>query len=393
MAEKEAESSPAIALRDTTLREGIQVPGSLPSLEDKLELVGMLDEIGVPEIEVGLPGGTPACAALAASIHERGLSIKSTALVPCYIGNWREHVDLAADSGVHRIDILAPVSDYLLAEKDHYRLTPDQLAGKIREVAEYANAGPLELGAGLIDSARAPRDRVLDLAVVAAEAGITRLIVYDSVGTMVPSRMKEFVQQVREASGIDVLVHCHNDFGMATANSLAAVEGGATAVDVAVNGLGGRAGNASLEEIAMALEHLYGLRTAIDVTGLRRVSDFAAKITSTEVSPLKPIVGDFCFAHLPVMHIRCIAAGNGPSFEPFPPESVGIERTFHFDLPVNYREAAKPFLQAADYPIDDETVDRFVHLLQERRGTRGWRREEIVDLIQDDLGRDEGNKP
>jgi len=386
MSATEVKSAQHVVLRDTTLREGIQVPGSLPTLKEKLELVALLDEVGVPEIEIGLPGGTPACTTLAASIRDRRLSIRSSALVPCYTGNWRRHVDLAADNGVHRIDILAPISDQLLAEEDHYGLASDELLGRIQDVIDYAAQKPLELGVGLIDSARAPRQRVLSVVAGLAETAVSRLIAYDSVGTMVPSRMREFVAEVRQTSGLAVLVHCHNDFGMATANSLAAVEGGATAIDVAVNGLGGRAGNAALEEVALALEHLYGLETGLDTKGLRRLSELAAKITNTDVSPLKPVIGDFCFAHLPLMHIRCIAAGNGPSFEPFPPETVGVERSFHFDLPVNYKEAVKPFLVAAERATDDVTADRLVELLQRRRGTNGWRREEILELIESELG-------
>ncbi|MBW2276810.1 MAG: hypothetical protein JRF63_04915, partial [Deltaproteobacteria bacterium] len=96
-------------------------------------------------------------------------------------------------------------------------------------------------------------------------------------------------------------------------------------------------------------------------------------------------LGDFCFAHLPVMHIRCIAAGNGPAFEPFPPETVGVERSFHFDLPVDYREAVKPFLVACGHAPDAATAGRLVELLQRRRGISGWRREEILELIKREL--------
>ena len=193
-----------------------------------------------------------------------------------------------------------------------------------------------------MDASRAPRQRLLE---VVSKLEAERLVIYDSVGTMLPWRMSELIKEVRQATTKPILVHCHNDHGMATANTLAALDAGAEAADVAVNGLGGRAGNASLEEVVMALEQLCGYSTGIHTRRLRELAAFVEQMTGIPNSPLKPIVGQYCFVHVPVMHIRCIAGGNPDAFEPFAPELVGAERTYGFSLPVDYAAALEPFLR------------------------------------------------
>ena len=341
-----------IILRDTTLREGVQIPGSRVATADKQRFVALLDELGVPEIEIGLPDGVNACASLARFIHERGLRIKPTGLVPCYGARWRQQVDLAADCGL-RVDVLVPVSDYLLRDADHYRLTAEQISPRLTEVIAYARSRSVPAGAALMDACRAPRQRLLELL---AGLNAERIVIYDSVGTMLPWRMSELIRAVRQATPLPILVHCHNDHGMATANTLAALDAGAVAADVAVNGLGGRAGNAALEEVVMALEQLCRRATGVNTRRLRELSTFVEQMTGIQNSPLKPVTGRYCFAHVPVMHIRCIAGGNPDAFEPFDPQRVGAERTYGFCLPVDYAAAIEPFLRKSGVELSPEQM-------------------------------------
>lgn len=371
-----------IIIRDTTLREGIQVPGSQPSTEQKQRFITFLDEIGVPEIEIGLPDGMTACAGMGDFIRGRGYGIEATALVPCYVSAWRRQVDLAAEHGLSRIDVLAPVSDCLLKERDHYGLAVDEIVPRLEEVLAVAGEMPLKLGVGLVDACRAPADRVLEIAAALGELGAERLVIYDSVGTMLPSRMAAFVAEIRACSGLPILVHCHNDYGMAAANSLAAVEGGAVAIDAAVNGIGGRAGNAAMEQVVVALENLYGLRTGIQTDRLRELSAFVAEMTGLPVSKLQPVVGDYCFAHLPVMHIRCIAGGNPSAFEPFDPVQVGAERTFDFSLPVSHAASVEPFIEKSGCEIAPEDIPALVATLR-NSGDRGLTEAEVLQIVRD----------
>lgn len=365
-----------IILRDTTLREGVQIPGSRVADADKQRFVALLDELGVPEIEIGLPDGVTACADLSRFIHERGLRIKPTGLVPCYGTRWRQQVDLAADCGL-RIDVLTPVSDYLLREADHYRLTADQISTRLAEVLDYARSRNAPAGAALMDACRAPRERLLKLL---ARLEAERIVIYDSVGTMLPWRMSALICEARQATRIPILVHCHNDHGMATANTLAALDAGASAADVAVNGLGGRAGNAALEEVVMAAEQLCGLATGVNARRLRELSMFVERMTGIANSPLKPIVGRYCFAHVPVMHVRCIAGGNPEAFEPFDPQLVGAERTFGFGLPVDYAGALEPFLRKSGIALSPEQIR---NLLEKLRSAPDHDETQIVKWIHE----------
>jgi homocitrate synthase NifV len=167
---------------------------------------------------------------------------------------------------------------------------------------------------------------------------------------------------------------------MATANTLAALDAGAVAADVAVNGLGGRAGNAALEEIVMAAEQLTGLSTGVNTRRLRELSAFVEQMTGIANSPLKPIVGRYCFAHAPVMHVRCIAGGNPSAFEPFDPQLVGAERTYSFGLPVDYAGALEPFLRKGGVTLSPEQIR---NLLDKLRSLPDWSEAQILKLIHE----------
>ena len=354
-----------IVLRDTTLREGVQIPGSQISDEHKQRFVTLLDQVGVREVEVGLPDGASACADLVGFIHQRGLRIRPTGLVPCYTRTWRRQVDIAAERGM-RIEVLAPASDHLLRMADHYGMTAEEIVPRLEEVISYARSTRVPAGAALIDTCRSPRERILSVARAADAIGADRLVIYDSVGTMLPWKMSELISAVRGATKIPILVHCHNDHGLATANTLAAIEAGACAADVAVNGLGGRAGNASLEEVTMALETICGRETGLDTRRLRELSAFVEDMTGVRNGPLKPVVGAWCFAHLPVMHVRCIAGGNAEAFEAFDPGLVGAQRTYGFGLPVDYGAALEPLARKAGVTIDARWLPALLETLRSR---------------------------
>lgn len=363
-----------LILRDTTLREGVQIPGSDVSVQDRRRFIERIAAAGVPEIEIGLPDGVTACADLATFIRDEHVDIIPTGLVPCYGGRWRGQIDLAAECGL-RIDVLVPTSDPLLREKEHYGMSEGVILPRLAQVIEYAEGRGLTTGAALMDACRAPRDRLLN---ITRQLDVDRIVLYDSVGTMLPWKMMKMVRQVRETTDTPILVHCHNDHGMAVANTLAAFEAGAVAADVSVNGLGGRAGNAALAEVVMGLEQLCGLRTGVDSTRLHGLSAFVAKMTGIATHPLKPIVGRYCFAHVPVMHIRCIAGGNTNAFEPFEPSLVGAERTYGFCLPVDYSGALEPFLAEHGRSLTSTSMEKLLTKLRQRHD---WTEKDIRDCI------------
>jgi isopropylmalate/homocitrate/citramalate synthase len=372
-----------IILRDTTLREGIQMPGSHISLKQKQEFICLLHETGVPEIEIGLPDGISACLELADLIHEMRIPIRTTALIPFYTNRWKTQIDQAAEHKIDRIDILGPVSDPLLADPSLYQMTSQEIFPRLTQVLDYAKSKKMEISIGLIDATRTSLDRLVPLLRTVRDRGANRVVIYDSVGIMTPVAMKNFIASVHEAAKMQILVHCHNDYGMATANSLAAVEAGAEAIDVAINGVGGRAGNAALEEVALALMNLYGIETGVDATKFRALSTMTERLTGVKIANTKPIVGDFCFAHLPVMHIRCIAGGNPSAFEPYPPEQVGTQRTYHFTLPVDYTAALEPFVQKSGTALNPELKRQVLEILKKKEGVT---EAEVVRIINQVAG-------
>jgi isopropylmalate/homocitrate/citramalate synthase len=355
------------------------MPDSHISFSQKREFISLLHETGVPEIEIGLPDGMSACLELADMIHEIRVAVKPTALVPFYTNRWKMQIDQAENHEMDRIDILGPVSDYLLGDSSLYGMTSDEILPKLTEVLQYAATKKLAFSIGLIDATRAPMDRILALLEDVRDSGASRLVIYDSVGIMTPNAMKTFITQIASVTQIPILVHCHNDYGMATANTLAAIEAGAQAADVAVNGVGGRAGNAALEEVTLALKNLYGIDTGIDLTKLRKLSVLTEQLTGVSVSKTKPVVGEYCFAHLPVMHIRCIAGGNPSAFEAYPPEQVGTERKYHFSLPVNYSVALEPFVKKNGTVLTQDQEQRVLAILKAREGCS---EEEVIETIR-----------
>ncbi len=374
-----------IVLRDTTLREGVQIPGSHIEPEHKQQFVRLLDELGIPEIEIGLPDGLAACAGLSHFIHQSGFRIQPSSLLPSYFAHWREQVDAAVGCGL-RLDVLAPLSDQLLRETSHYKMTPEEILPRLGEVIAYARGRGVPAGAALIDACRAPRERLLETAAGMASLGAERIVIYDSVGTMLPWHMSELIGALKQVTSLPILVHCHNDHGLAVANTLAALTAGASAADVSVNGLGGRAGNAAIEEVVMALERLCGRPTGVDTSGLRRLSAFAETMTGLKNWPLKPIVGRYSFAHVPVMHIRCIAGGNPEAFEPFDPRLVGAKRTYGFCLPVDYSTALEPFMAKCSGQQQSKTQ---IHALVEQlRNEPDKTEEQVLQSIRDFLSRE-----
>jgi isopropylmalate/homocitrate/citramalate synthase len=359
------------------------MPNSNISLDQKRHFIQLLSDAGVPEIEIGLPDGVSACLEVADLIHEMRLPIRSTALIPFYTNRWKVQLDQAADHRLDFVDILGPTSDYLLKDPFLYGMKPSEIIARLQPVLEYADAKQLEYGVGLIDATRTPLDRLFPIVEHVRKSGARRLVLYDSVGIMQPTSMKQWIKEFKSVLQKPILVHCHNDYGMATANSLAAIEGGAQAIDVAVNGVGGRAGNAALEEVALALQNLYGLETGVDPRRFRDLSVLTEQLTGVKNSATKPIVGDYTFAHLPVMHIRCIANGNSEAFEAYPPEQVGTERTYHFSLPVDYSSALEPFIRKSGAELNPEKIREVLATL---RAQEGYTEHQVIQIIQQVAG-------
>ncbi|MDR2032929.1 MAG: homocitrate synthase [Azoarcus sp.] len=308
--------SSVIVINDTTLRDGEQSAGVAFSLDEKIAIARRLDAIGVPELEIGTP-------AMGAEERESIRAVASLGLAARLMVWSRMHTDdLAASAGlgVDQVDVSAPVSDQHLLRK----LGKDRkwlLAHLPRFIAQGRELG-LEVCVGCEDASRADTDFLLAVAEVAARAGAVRLRYADTLGIMEPFRLHDIVARLVAASGLAIEMHAHDDLGLATANTLAAVRAGATHVNTTVNGLGERAGNAALEEVVMGVEKLHGRATGVDLKGFPALSEMVANASGRPVSWQKSIVGHGVFTHEAGIHVDGLLK-DPRNYQGFDPGEVG----------------------------------------------------------------------
>jgi 2-isopropylmalate synthase len=310
-----------IRLLDTTLRDGEQTPGVALKPEDKLEVARYLEELGVDSIEAGFPsvsdGEFKAVRMIAREISNSEVIVLSRAN--------RNDVDRAIDSGVKSIHIFIATSEIHMKYK--LRMTREEVLDRAVEAVEYAKSHGLTIEFSAEDSTRSDPDFLARVFQEVVNAGASRIDIADTVGVMWPSKMASLVRFIREnVRGNYILsVHCHDDFGMAVANSVAAVEAGADQVHGTINGVGERAGNASLEEVASAVRFLLGYEVGIRFENIKKTSDLVSRLFGIPVPPNKAIVGANAFAHESGIHVHGVL-NNPITYEPIDPGMVGVER-------------------------------------------------------------------
>lgn len=303
---------------DTTLRDGLQAPGLVLAREEKCELARRLDELGLPELEIGIPSAGPEERADMAAIAALGLRARLTAWCRAMPGD----LEAAGATGLATAHISFPVSARLLhaLRKDTGWLftTLNRLMPEACERFGYVSIGAQ-------DATRADRAVLEDFVTAATRLGADRIRIADTVGVLTPSTTALLIRDMDRVCGTAELdFHAHNDFGMACANTIAAIEAGVDYVNVTVNGMGERAGNAPLEEVVMAVETLLGRPTGVRKTGLRNLCEWVARLTGQALPPDKPIVGANAFRHESGIH--CAAQlEDRLSYQPIEAGTVGAE--------------------------------------------------------------------
>ncbi|MCS7095154.1 MAG: 2-isopropylmalate synthase [Thaumarchaeota archaeon] len=304
---------------DTTLRDGEQTPGVSLRRDEKVAIAGSLAELGVAVIEAGYPAVSKGEFESVREVSRLGLGSKVCALARCD----RRDIDQAVDAGVDWVHVFIATSEIHMTHK--LKMTPEQVYQTAIESVEYARSRGVGVHFSCEDATRSERSFLLKVYKGAAEAGAHSLDIPDTVGVAIPLVMRELARSVKAATGLPVAVHCHDDMGLATANTIAGVEGGAEIVHVTINGIGERAGNASLEEVVVALKYLYGIDCGIDLKKLASVSRMVANLTGMQVQKNKAIVGDHAFSHESGIHVHGII-NNPYTYEPIMPEVVGKRR-------------------------------------------------------------------
>lgn len=308
-----------IRIVDTTLRDGEQTAGVVFSNEEKIKIAEMLSDLGVDQLEVGIPtmGGDEKQAIK--DIVKKNLKSSIMAWNRAVISDIEQSIDCNVDA----VAISISVSDIHIQNK--LRTSREWVLDHMVKSVEYAKKNGLYVSVNGEDASRADNDFLITFIKAAKEAGADRFRYCDTVGVMEPFRLHDQIKYLYDNTNFDIEMHTHNDFGMATANAIAGIKGGASYVGVTVNGLGERAGNAALEEVLMALKFVYDYDVDVKTTMFRPISEFVSKASGRELPIWKAIVGTNMFAHESGIHADG-AIKNPKNYEAFDPSVVGLER-------------------------------------------------------------------
>ncbi|MGB4702236.1 MAG: homocitrate synthase [Syntrophomonadaceae bacterium] len=313
--------SPGAKVRvvDTTLRDGEQTAGVVFSNEEKIKIASYLDQIGVDQIEAGIPvmgGFEKDCIK---QIVSMGLKASIMAWNRAVIADIKESIEC----GVDAVAISISTSDIHIQHK--LQTTREDVLQRMTDAVKFAKDHDLYVSVNAEDASRTDIGFLTEFALAAKRAGADRLRFCDTVGTLNPITTYRYIRTLVDAVGLDVEMHTHNDFGMATANALSGIYAGASYVGVTVNGLGERAGNACLQEVIMGMKYIMKLDCNYNTTLFREVAEYVAQASGRPLPVSKPIVGSNIFAHESGIHGDGVLK-NPLTYEVFSPEEVGLER-------------------------------------------------------------------
>ena len=335
-----------VMIYDTTLRDGEQTPGVTITTDEKIVIAEKLDKLGVDVIELGFPAASQGEQKTFKKASELGLNSQLSGLARALPTD----IDKAIDSGADYIHTFIGTSP--LHRDFKLRMSKEEILDKAVNSVEYIKDHGITAEFSCEDSTRTELDYLLEVYKAVEDAGVDKINVPDTVGVTIPIRMNELISNIAEVIKVPISVHCHNDFGLAVANSLAGVEGGARQIQCTINGLGERAGNASLEECVMTLHKEYNIHTNINSKLLVNTSETVSRITGVKMPPNKAIVGENAFAHEAGIHVQGILA-NSDTYEAFNPEEVGHKRKIVLGK-LTGANAIKAKLEEYDIKLSDE---------------------------------------
>lgn len=379
-----------VKIFDTTLRDGEQSPGVTLIPEEKLAIAKQLAKMKVNVIEAGFPISSEGDFNAVKTIAENVKGIEVAALARCRksdIDRAWEAIKEAENPRIHIFIASSPIHmEYKL------EMTEDEVLNNAVEAVEYAAQYTDNVEFSAEDASRSDIDFLARLFEAVIEAGATTINIPDTVGYSVPSEFGQMIKEIKEKTPniekADISVHCHNDLGLAVANSLAAIENGATQVEVSVNGIGERAGNAALEEIVMALytrQDYYDLDVEQDTTQIARLSKLVANSTGMSLQANKAIVGDNAFAHEAGIHQDGVIKER-TTYEIMDAKTIGLDHNKLVLGKHSGRHALKDFLEKYDYDLDDQSFEKFFKRFKDLADKKkNVSNADIIALLDDQL--------
>ena len=348
---------------DETLREGVQTPTVFLTYVEKVKLAKTMDEMGVSLITVGFPAlseeeKNDVRRIANEDFHQARLAASARIV--------KSDIDACLERGIREILIFTPFNGLNLQYR--LKMTKEQVLEKTVESIEYAKKHGTTVNFVLEDASRTPLEEILQIFEAAVKAGADRLVIADTVGFLRPLSMRYLISHIKEglsrliSKEVPLSVHCHNDFGLATANTLAAVEEGVAYVHTCIAGFGERAGIAPLEEVVVALELLYNIDTGIDMKKLYRLSQLAEKSFALPIQYHKPIIGENAFSYQADEHVHAMLT-NPLIYEPFPPEIIERETMFYLGRQTG-RHLVESRLASAGIKATPMQVDELVRRIR-----------------------------
>lgn len=364
-----------IKVFDTTLRDGEQSPGCSMNLSEKLQMARALDALGVDIIEAGFAIASPEDFKSVEAIAQTVQNCKVASLARCTQGDIDAAWKAVKGAKYPRIHVFIATSDIHMEFK--LKMTREQVLESIAKHVAYARSLCEDVEFSCEDASRSEWDFLVKCCETAIKAGAMVLNIPDTVGYSSPQEMFDLIAYLRENTkgieNVDISAHCHDDLGMAVANSLACIRAGATQVECTVNGIGERAGNASLEEIVMALKtrgEYYQAEISVNTRQIYRTSKLLSSITGVPIAPSKSIVGANAFAHESGIHQHGVIA-NKLTYEIMRPEDVGIPQNTMVLGKHSGKHALRDRLSQLGYEVSKEQLDeifvRFKELADKKK--------------------------
>jgi 2-isopropylmalate synthase len=363
-----------IEILDSTLREGEQTPGVSFTVGQKIALAKRLDTFGVDFIELGHPAVSP-------DVYEAVEALNDLDLIAKKIAHGRaskSDINDVVAIGVGWMGIFFGTSPLSLKHK--FNVTKSEALIQIDTAVKYGKDKGLKLRFTAEDASRTDLDFLIQVGQLVQEAGVDRFSLADTVGCLTPTKMKALVHRIVSELNIPVHVHCHNDFGMATANALSALESGAQCVDVAVNGLGERCGLPPLAEVVTALTNIYKINGNWDLGLIPELTDMVASFSKLDSNANQPIVGKNAFTHKAGLHVKAVVK-EPKSYEAISPESLHRKRHFIVD---KFTGAAALInkLEGIGIKVSRQKLDPILKEIKLHSEKVDWEDKELISLIK-----------